>query len=134
MAAQTWKGAQHDDEANHQGAPDHDQGSRRLHRPIAVDDREIERDRRRALKLKAANARYSAVFELFDTIETAQHRVKGVMGVVAALLDTNGEIDDAAALTMERHMQRDMAELDAAVSAARAAILDPLGALLTDPK
>ncbi len=95
---------------------------------IAVDDREIERDRRRALKLKAANARYSAVFDLFDTIETAQHRVKGAMGVMAALLDTNGEIDDAAALTMERHMQRDMAELDAAVSAARAAILDPLAA------
>jgi hypothetical protein len=55
------------------------------------------------------------------------------MGVMAALIETRGEID-AAAATMERHMQRDTAELDAAVSAARAAILDPLAALLTDPK
>jgi len=69
---------------------------------------------------------HGAAFDLLDKVSQAKVDLQGSLAVALAIIAANA--DDAVALTVQRHIERDAAALDAAFNAAFDGILLPLRA------
>jgi hypothetical protein len=92
---------------------------------IKVDEKQMAAMDAEDAQIQTARDHYSATFDLFDGVETARYNVGGTVQVMAPILDKDGDVDEGVAVTLECWLKADLAAMDAAMSAAREAILSP---------